>query len=350
MPTKNISSPFNPTEWTSLAEPFNYINPRRNVLAALGLFQNEYLNTRTLILPRVTMNDFKMVDTAWGTRVPNTQGDAKQTLPLVVPHYGVEDAILPLDVDQKIAFEDFFDPNSLVKETVDRIQLRKMNQARRNVTRMWDEAMLHLVRDGSAYAPNGTVVTNYYTEFGVTRQDVALAVDNPLVSPKTSIQSMIDVIVDGFKGGYEPNSFIALLGRELFDDLVSHPAVVDASRYGALQGQQNVEVLARRLGTSPLALNSSYQVLDFGGVLFVRCHESEMPANEGRIFPTDVDSLFKIFFAPSINTFDTINTTALEAYYEIKMSEDRDRLRIRYESNPLVATLWPSAIIRIVRG
>lgn len=350
MATKNISSPVNPTEWTSLHEPFNYINPRRNILASLGLFQSEFLNTRTLELPRVTMNEFRMVDSTWGTRVFNTQGDNKQNLLLKIPHFGVEDAITPLDIDQKIAWEDFYDPQSLVKETVERVQLRKMNQARRNVTRMWDEAMLHLVRDGSAYAPNGTVVTNYYTEFGVTRQDVPLAVSDPLVDPKTSIQAMIDTIIDNFKGGYEPGSFIGLLGRELFDELVSHPAVIDAARYGALIGNQNAEVLARRLGTTPLNLNSSYQVLDFGGVLWVRVHGNEMPADEGRIFPTDVDSLFKIFFAPSIDDFDVINTTALEAYYRIKMNEDRDRLRIRYESNPLVATLWPSAILRIIRS
>ena len=48
-----------------------------------------------------------MVDIPYGTRVKNTQANSKATLRLAVPHFGEEDAVRPLDVKGKIAFEDF---------------------------------------------------------------------------------------------------------------------------------------------------------------------------------------------------------------------------------------------------
>lgn len=348
MATKNIRSPLDSTEYASLAEPLRNIILPRNILGNLGIFQNEFLNSKTLVLPRTTSLDFAMQDNPWGTRMFNTQDDKKQLLSVPVPHFGVEDAITVEDVVQKVKWEDFFDTRSLEIETVGSVQLRKLNQARRNVNRLWDNVQMNLLRDGTVYAPNGTVVVNWYTEFGVTRSDVNLVVSDPLVDPKTSIQAVIDTIQANFQGGYDPSRFMGLLGRTLFDNLAAHPAVRDAARYGALTGSQNAEVLAGRLGVSTLDASAYYQVLDFGGVVFVRLNDTEMPANEGRVFPTDVDGLFRTYFAPAQNTFDQVNDVAEDVYYEIKMNYDRDRVRIRYESNPIAVSMHPSSIVRVV--
>jgi hypothetical protein len=338
-----IEDPLNYNEWVNLTDGVEYIPVRRNLAGNLGLFSAEYLETNTAILPITTVNDYKLVDIPWGTRVKNIANDAKSRLRLEVPHFAVEDSVRPLDIAGKVDFEDFLLKSR--SQTVQRYVDKKKERARQTVVNTWSDAMMYLIREGAAYAPNGTVINNYYTAFGVTRSDLVIDM-SPADNPKPSIQAAIDNIVDNFKGGFTPGTFLAICGREFFDALANHPFVIDNSKY--LLDRQSVEVLTGILGTTGTNLNKRYQVLDFGGVLWIRVDSTtEMPTDEARLFPTDLPDLFKILFAPSDLTFDTINSPAQEEYYFEKMESDRTALNFTYETNFLVATLWPKAIVRL---
>lgn len=339
-----INDPLNANEWINLSEGVEYLPVRRQLAANLGLFQPEYLEGNTAIVPITSVNDYSMVDIPWGTRVKNTQGDPKQSLRLAVPHFAVEDSVRPLDIKNKVSYDDFL--LSTRSETVQAFLDKKQIRARQTVMNTWNLAFMHLIREGAAYAPNGTVVNNYYTAFGVTRSDLTLNLVQT-ENPRISIQAAVDNIVDNFKGGGVPQRFLALAGRDLFDALRNHPYVLDkASIYK--EDRQSVEVLTSILGTEGYDLTARYQVLDFGGVIWIRVDSSsEMPVNEARLFPTDLPDLFKVFFAPSDLTFDSVNSVAQAEYYWEKMETDRTALNFTYESNFLVATLWPKAIVKL---
>lgn len=342
-----VVDPLNIAEWINVTEGVKYIPIRRNIAGDLGLFSSEYLDDNTAILPVTTVNDYKLVDIPWGTRLKNTLRDGKSRLRLEVPHFGVEDSIRPLDVKGKIDFDDFILQNR--PESVNSFMDKKKEKARQAVVNTWSDAMIGLIRDGTAYAPNGTIVNNYFTAFGVAQS--SLTIDLTQVNnPKTSIQAAIDNIVDNFKGGYVPSTFLALTGRTFFDALVTHPFVLENARIYQSE-QQSVEVLTGILGTQVpdgVNLNKRYQVLDFGGVIWVRVSSStEILPDEARLFPTDLPDLFKIFFAPSDLTFDSINETAQEDYYWEKMEPDRTALNFVYETNFLVATLWPKSLVKL---
>jgi len=223
---------------------------------------------------------------------------------------------------------------------------KKKEKARQAIVNTWSDAMMGLIRDGTAYAPNGTIVNDYYAAFGVTRSNLTINLV-PSDSPKPSIQAAIDNIVDNFKGGFVPSRFVAFAGRAFFDALAGHPFVLENARIYSSE-MQSVEVLTGILGTQGYNLNARYQVLDFGGVIWIRVSSTtEIAADEARLFPTDLPDLFKIFFAPSDLTFDTINSPAQEEYYFEKMESDRTALNFSYETNFLVATLWPKAIVKL---
>lgn len=347
MAIRNMQNPSNPTEWVNLTDALRELPVPRNILGDLGIFVPEYLNSRTVVIPKTTSDDYIMKDIPWGTRVQNTQRDRKATLTLSVPHMAVEDAILPLDIQGKIDWDNLNLPLGVVPETLDKEINRKMMHAKRNVAQTWSKAFMHLVLEGTAYAPNGTVVTNYYTEFNVTRSDVTLNL-NEVDDPADSIYTAKENIQDNFKGGFVPNSFICLLGRDAFKALARNPTIIDhLGRYGS--GRQSVEILTANLGTQGYNLKKQYEVIEYAGVTFIKVEPAEgLDPDEGRMFPTDVPQMFTVFFAPSDRNFDTVNETASEAYFYTKMSEDRDEFKIIYETNPLVACLWPKALIRIV--
>lgn len=339
-----VVDPLNINEWINLTNGVEYIPVRRNLAGNLGLYSSELLDTNTAILPITNVNDYKLVDIPWGTRMKNTLRDGKARLRLEVPHFAVEDAVRPLDIAGKIDFDDFLLQSR--SQSVASFLDKKKEKARQAIVNTWSDAQMGLIRDGTAYAPNGTVVNNYYTAFGVTRSDLTIDL-NPANNPQASIQAAIDNIVDNFKGGFVPSRFVAFAGRAFFDALKSHPFVLENSRIYKDE-MQSVEVLTGILGTQGYNLNARYQVLDFGGVIWIRVSSTtEIAADEARLFPTDLPDLFKMFFAPSDLTFDTVTSPAQEEYYFEKMEPDRTALNFSYETNFLVATLWPKAIVKL---
>lgn len=338
-----ITNPLNANEWIDLSEGVEYLPVRRSLVQRLGLFQPEFLESKTVIIPVTTVNDYEMVDIPWGTRMKNVGTDGKQSLTFLCPHYAVEEAVRPADIQNKVSWDDFL--LSTRSETVQSFMDKKQIRARQAVMRTWDKAYIHLIREGTAYAPNGTVVNNYYTAFGVTRSDLTLNLA-PTANPRESIQAIVDDIVDNFKGGFVPNSFLGLAGKDLFDALRNHPYVMNTATIYK-EDRQSIEVLTSILGTQGIDLGARYEALEFGGVVWIRCATEEMPVDEARVFPTDLPDLFKVFFAPSDLTFDTINKPAQPEYYFEKAESDRTAINFSYESNFLVATLWPKAIVKV---
>lgn len=341
----NIAKTGSYTEFTSLSQAMKLIPVRTNVAFDLGLYSAEYLNTDTVMIPRVTISDSALVDITWGQRVKNAVADGKSFLTLAVPHFAGEDAILPRDVRGKFDWEDLVSASR--PETVQRFVARKMEKAKQTIANTWAKGAMHVINNGTAYAPNGTISTNYFTEFGVTQTSLPIALNDDLTDPKPAIKAIIRDIQDNFKGGYIPNRFVGLCDRAFFDKLERHAYVVDAMKFTVGADFQSIDILTKRLGTQGYNLSAQYEVLDFGGVIWICCAAGEITANEARVFPTDVPDLFKMFFAPSEENFDIVNSEALDAYYFEYMSERRDRVDIHFETNVLFAVLWPKALVRV---
>lgn len=345
----NIAKQGSYIEFTSLSKEMQLIPVRQNILGALGLFTAEYLNTDTVTIPRITVKDYKYSDVPWGTRVKNNANNTKGVLTLPIPASAGEDVVLPMDVKGKFNWDDIVAANR--PDTVQAFVARKMATIKQAYANTWSAAMMQLVRDGTAYAPNGTLATsygstvNFFTEFGVSQTTVALGLADQSVSPKAQCKAIIRAIQDNFKGGFVPNNFLGICSREVFDALEGHPYVVDGNKL--VNNAQSLDVVLGRLGYGGLALDGRYEMLDFGGIVWICAAAGEMTTNEARVFPVDVPDMFKVFFAPSIENFDTVNATAQEVYYYEYMSDRKDSVEIHHESNFLFATLWPSAIIKV---
>jgi Phage major capsid protein E len=342
----NIPKAGSYTDFTSLSKEMELIPVSANVSVDLGLFRSEFLNTDTLQIARTTNNDYALTDVPWGTRVKNHLLGGKAVLTLSVPHFGGEDAILPRDVKGKFDWEDLV--STTRPQTVQRFVARKMAAAKRTIANTWMKGQMQLINLGTTYAPNGTVVANYFTEFGVTQSSLAITLSNQNLDPKPAIKAIIRNIQDNFQGGFVPSRFVGLCDRGFFDDLEGHAFVRDAVKY--FEQDQSVEILTGRLGTKGYNLDARYQALNYGGVTWICAAAGEITANEARVFPVDVPDMFVQFFAPSEENFDIVNDEALEAYYFEYMSERRDRVDIHYETNVLWATLWPKALVKVTKA
>lgn len=339
---KNIAKVGSLVEYQSLTKELEVIPSRYNIIGDLGVFEAEFLNTDQFTVPRITYKEYKLDPMPWGTAAKNIGSNSKGYLPLVIPHRAIEDAILPRDIRNKFQWEDVIATER--KETVQTMFNRKMKAMKDVFAKTWSEAMMQLVREGTASIEGGGTV-DYYTEFGVTRTTIQLQLATPGTNPKVLIQSIIDDIVNNFEGGFTPSRFVGIADPAFFDKLANHAYVLDAVKY--FQQDQSVDLLTKKLGTNGYNLDAVYQVLDFGGITWIRAASGEMTANEARVFPTDVPDLFKLFFAPSEENFSVVNDIAEQLYYFEYIGDRNNNIEMKMESNFLPATMWPKAIVRV---
>lgn len=333
-------------EYTSLSKELEVIPVRLNVMGDLGLFTAEYLNSDSVVIPRITYKDYKYSDVPWGSRVKNNQNNTKDYLSLVIPHFSGEEAILPLDLRGKATWEDVI--NADRPEALQNVINRKMATIKQGYANTWSDAMLQLVVSGTAYAPNATISTNYYTEFAVTQTTIDVALSDETLDPMPRVQAIIDDIVDNFKGGTPPTRFMGLADRTFFDALARHPYVVNALSQHVVS--QTAQILSEQLGTQGYNLSAArYQVLEFGGITWVRL-PTGMTAGEARVFPTDIPDMFKLFFAPSDENFSSVNATAEQLYIYEYLDSRGQSIDIHHQSNFLTATMWPKAILRVTKS
>lgn len=344
MPT--IANPFVPGRAIDLSEQLNIIPNQWGLFEQLGIFQNELKSQKTVMIPRITETEAIAVDRNWDERNSAITGGARDYLTLAIPHFPLDDHVTPNDVDGLIDFDALMSGGDTL-EMIPRVMARKMERIRRTHALTLEFARAQVIRDGSVYAPRGTVNINYYTEFGVTRQTVPMGLASTTVDPLQNVNGAIALIQDGLQSGNIVDGFVALCSPSFFNALITNPFVVESYRY--FSQNQGTSILNQRLGTG-MGLDARYRVFVYGGVTFieVRGNVNGVPYvadGEAYMFPQSSD-VFRTYFAPA-NRLDTVNTTAQEVYMYQYVDQKMGAIDLLSESNFLNAVLRPQAVITL---
>lgn len=358
-----IINPGNAQKMVDLSETINIVPNNWGLFNQLGIFDPEYKSVKTVLVPRTTWDEGLIPDRNWDERNSASRGPTRQYLTASIPHFPLDDSITPNDVDGKVAFTDVFAGSQ--QETVAATRARKMQQIRMNHALTLEAARAQLITTGTVYAPSGTLTQSYgstinwYTEFGVTRTELEMDFLDETVNPITLIEPVIAGVQDGLLSGVVIERLVAVCSPTFFSALISHPYVTDAYKYFAqVQGSQ---ILNGRLTANAYGLDARYRSFDFGGILWIEYRggytnrvtgttTAYIPAGDAYVFPqVSSNAMFKTYYAPA-NRFDTINSTAREAYYWEYMGEKQDKIEIITESNFLNSVLRPQALVRLYLG
>ncbi len=355
-----VINPQNNLKYVDLSETLQVIPNDWGLFQQLGIFDVERKTVKTVQVPREVWDEALIPDRNWDERNSGSRGPTRQYVQAAIPHFPLDDSILPNDLDGVVAFSDLFAGTQI--ETVASTRARKMRTIRNNHARTLEFARAQLITTGTAYAPSGTLATSYgstinwYTEFGVTRTEISMALGDETIDPLTLMEPVIAGVQDGLKSGVYVDRLVAVCSPTFFAALISHPYVKDAYKYYAQP--QGGQVLNGRLTASSFGLDARYRQFEFGGILFIEYRGTftdrntgvttpYIPAGDAYVFPIAPDAaMFKTYFAPA-NRFDTIHQVAQEAYYWEYMGEKQDKIEIMTESNFLNAVLRPQAIVRL---
>ena len=341
-----IANPFKLGKVADLSQEINIIPNTWGVIQTLGIFRNEPKAQKTVLIPRTTEEDAIAVDRNWDERNSAIKGGKRDVLPLVIPHYPIDDTITPNDVDGNVDWDSLMAGGNATL-TVDRVRAEKMARLRRAHALTMEYARAQLLKDGSVYAPNGTVTTNFYTEFGTAREtkyfNLASTTDNPI----SKVEVALAYIQDHLKSGDVVSDFVALCSPEFFSALISNPFVYESYQYFA-QSQGPALMNGRLVAGRPW--DARFRWFEYGGVKFIEVRGqingvNYVEANKAYMLPMGTDS-FRTFFAPA-NRFATVNRTAQEVYYFEYANQKDDIIEIMSESNFLNALLRPDTVITL---
>ena len=309
----------------------------------LGIFSTEGITTDTATVEVISKSYGLLEDRVRGQRSTLNKDYTRQLRAFSVPHFPGDDAIYPKDLAGKRAYgEDG-------AERLDAVRARKLERIRMSHAATLEAGRMNAIVNGTAYAPNGTVSYNWYTEFGATRKEVDFVLDVGTTEILAKIEEVIAHIQDNAYTGQVVGEIYALCSPEFFGALIAHPKVVDAFKYYTASQQ----VLRERLNAQ--GLDARYREFSFGGVLFIEYRGGfagtmgsitrYIPSGDAYFLPAGGSDDFVTYFAPA-QKFDLVGTVGQEAYVFEYADPKGEQIILESETNFLTCLRRPSLVVR----
>lgn len=329
------------------------------IISSLGLFTDTYSSQKTIEITRTDRGSHLAVDRNWDERNSTIAGRTRDSLTLKIPHFPLDDAITPNDIDGIIQADSLTD--ALELESVASVRVEKMFDLREAHSLTKEQARMQMITTGSVYAPSGTMRTsygntvNFYNEFGITQTTVPVVLGTA-TDPRNQFRDIKAAVRAGLTayGQGAVSGFVALCGSDYFAALVQNAFVTDAVKYQQFPGL-TAPVLTGVPSAYP-GLDARFESITLWGITFIDASAAgyenaagtfvqSIPDNEAYFLPVGVRDMFKTYYAPA-NRFGTINRRAQGSYWFEYANEKDDIIEIMSEQNFLNACLYPAAIIR----
>lgn len=321
---------------------------------ALGLFTPTYSSQKNIEIVRSTRKSHILEDRNWDERNQTIAGREHDSLLLKIPHFPADDSITPNDVDGIVRAGSLSEFAEL--DTVASVRADKMIDLREAHALTLEAARMQMITTGTVYSPRSTVVTNFYTEFGVTRTEIDVdfaGAADPRGTINTAKKASRNALRDGQAGTVR--AFVVLCSDTFYMALQQNAFVTDAFKY-VDQGQAQ-QILLGKGGADVAGLDARFEQMSLFGCTFINVGEAGyenaagtfvpfIPEGDAYMLPVGVRDMFKTYFAPA-NRFSSINRPSQGSYWFEYLNEKNDNIEIMTEQNFMNALLNPGAVVRM---
>lgn len=317
----------------------NLIPRNWGLVEALGLFGERFGTQKTFFVGRREEKHSPLLeDRNWeGTR-PTLTREGEEGITFKIPHFPVDDMILPNDIDGQFQMGEFAAGSELAN--VASVRARKLDAIRRAHTATHEFARIHSLVTGNVYAPTGTLKTSYgstvnvYNEWGITRQTHALRTGAG-VNPQESVDELVGKLQDASFTGDPIDGWIVICSPKMFAAVTRNDYVREIYAVAQLAGRQ--ELLVGRLGNK-FGLDKRYRSFEYADVTFIEYRggmggQLYIPDGEGIALPL-MSGIGRLHFAPP-NKFGAggVNTTSQASYVWERMDDRMTKIELESETN-----------------
>ncbi len=339
MITRDFSSngSFNVSDWTA---ELNVIPNQWGTIQQLGIFGEQGVYEHVVQFEEIIKDGALIIDRVRGDRSNQGRDWSRKIHSFSVPHFPMEDAIYPQDIQGKRAYG-----KSNEAETFDLVRGRKMERIRQNHAWTLEAARAQAIVLGTAYAPGGTITQDWNAEFGVTRTVVDFVMGTTTTELVGKIESCIAAIQDN-AGSVSITGVVALCSPGFFGKLIVHPTVKQAYQYYTSSQEPLRQRLSMGGGNTAVAMHREFF---YAGVRFIEMRDAYngtplIPAGDAYFLPTGTE-FFQTYFSPA-NRFGLVNTLGEQVYMFEYAAPNGTAYTIETESNHISALLKPALVIR----
>ena len=330
---RSFEKPFELVDYT---QELMLVPNRWGLINELGIFRGESVAQHSITVESSEGTLGLVTDQVRGARNTVNKDDTRALRSFAIPHFPLDDAILPQDIQGKRAYG-----SADAAETEAAVIARKLERIRMNHAVTLEAARAYALTNGAIYAPNGTVVGNFYTDFGVTRKEIDFVLGTGTTNLTAKSEEGIAHIQDNILSGEVVSEVVALCSPAFFAKLIDHATVKDAYKYYT----STQEPLRSRLGSG------LYRRFVHGGVTYIEYRGSYngsalIPAGDAYLMPLGTTDMFISYFSPA-NKFSHVNTLGEEAYAFTYRDPKDEQIQIQTESNFLNLIRRPAALVRL---
>jgi hypothetical protein len=302
-----IRSYTNAFEVVDVTQELQLIPNSWTLLNDSGLFSEEFLSTNTVTFEEQSQTLGLIGDQFRGAKPQANKDDNRKIRSYPIGHWPVVDAIKPEDIQGKRAYG-----STDMAETEAAVLARKMERIRRNMDITMEVGRFSTLTTLNLYAPNGTIVGNLATDFGITQKSVDFVLGTAGTDVVAKVEEVIAHMQDNANTGDVITGIIAYCSPEWFAKLIAHAKIQTAYQYfSATEGQM---IQRNRAGGN----NGLYREFTYAGIRFIEVRtvlagQRLIPAGEVVFVPTGTTDTFMSYFGPA-NKLDFTNTIAERGY------------------------------------
>lgn len=329
---RSFGNNFEVQDWT---QEINVVPNQWGTIGQMGIFSEESVAEHVVVFEEIIKNGAVIVDRVRGDRAQVGKDATRKLHTFAVPHFPYDDAISPQDLQGKRAYGSASDA-----ETLDAVRARKMERIRQNHAWTLEVARAQAITAGTVYAPSGTVVQDWNTEFGVTRKSVDFLLGTAGTEVNEKVNEGITHIVTNANGETVTGT-VVLCSATFFTKLIKHASVKSAYQYYS----STQEPARQRLGGAM----TMHREFIHGGTRFVEMLDNFngtalIPDGKAYMLPTGTQNAFKTYFSPA-NRFGLVNTLGEQVYMFESADGKGTKIEIESESNFVNALLRPQLVV-----
>lgn len=342
--TRSLSNGFQLVDWTD--EIVN-IDNQYGLINGLGLFRSQGI-TQTAVVFDKSVNDTTLLPQVSRRSRETTKGNDRkvETFSIPLAYFKHSDYITPEDIQ---GWRMPGTPDS--PETFANVRVQKLTDMRYQVDQTLEYMKLQAIK-GISSTPDGTVLKNMFTEFGLTQNVIDFDLGDATTDVDAKIAELKRYLTSNLKTGGVIGGIRVIVDPLFFDKLINHPQIRQAWLY-----YQNSGVQRNRDNLSQFMSWGSVDQFEHRGVMFMTYDatfklpddttEKAIADNTGFTIVDGVRDLYRGYFGPS-NKLSSANAPGREMFaYEFTDPKDESH-EMQVETSPLFFITQPKMSVKVV--
>lgn len=332
---------FSLVDWT---DEINLLDNQAGLIGSMNLFRTQGISQTAVVFDK-SMNDITLLPQVSRRGRDSTKGNDRQveTFSLPLAYFKHSDYITPEDIQ---GWRAPGTPDG--EESLARVRVQKLSDMRAQVEQTLEYMKLQAIK-GISTTPDGVVLANMFTEFGIAQTVIDFDLGDASTDVNAKISQLKRVLQTNLKTGGVIGGIRVVVDSSFFDKLVSHPMIRQAYLYYASQRDINRE------STNSFMTWGSVDQFTYKGVTFMTYdHVFKLPndttvaavaADTGHVIPV-VNDLFRGYFGPS-NKLGGANNVGREMFaYEFTDPKDEYH-EMQVETSPLFFATQPQSLVKL---